>query len=414
MSAVCDCLVLGEGITGASFAALVAKAGYRTVLVSTRTKTPFAGALSLMPASFGTLHRLEVVDALRRSDCPKKLGLRWFDSAGADAYSVYFCDFDPFESAQSWQVRQEEFGEMLLHQARSRGVTYIDDLKSMEPMWDGSRLVGMLCQRNDGTQYEHYARVTVDTVGMTAAAKSDTSDASSRVMISGMYRGAQREKAADEGATLLFQSQRGDCWFRYIPLADNLASVSAIGDLTPGTKQGSLPEDLFEDELVECPAVAERLVDAELVGELTVATHSMTPAAAHADNGRLIIEDALACSDPLIGAGPLLALKAGEWAADVVVEALRATDLSAARLGRWISSFEAAQQRFAVMATRLHAPGFDWKEFLERYAAHRAGIANLFAGKVLEDSAIQFCDALGGGPNGRSNPGEPSPIPHNA
>jgi flavin-dependent dehydrogenase len=397
MSAVCDCLVLGDGITGATFAALIAKAGYRTVLISCGEKGPANSALSLMPAALSTLQRLEVVDALRRGDCPKKLGVRWCDYRGEEVYSVYFCDYGPYESAQTWQVRRDELEEMLVQQARKRGVAHFADLKKLEPMWDGARLVGMLCEREEGGEYEQYARVTLDLAGLTKkhAPSTPADDAAcQRVMVSGMYRGALREVAADEGTSLLFQTQRRDGWFRYIPLADNMVSIGAIGDWRAEDLRDALPADVFEDLLVDCPAVAERLVDAELLGELTAATHALRPLAVEANVGHLLVGDASIGTDPLVGAGPLLALKAGEWAADVVVEALRATDLSAARLGRWIPTFNDAQQRMLLVSKLLNTPGFDWKELLARFPAHRAGIANLFAGKVLEEATIQACDAI--------------------
>jgi len=417
LSAVCDCLVLGDGITGATFAALVAKAGYRTVLLACEPRQSPASALSLMPASHPTLQRLEIVDALRRSGCPKKLGVRWFDSDGEELYSVYFCDFEPYESAQTWQVRRDEFEEMLLHHARSRGVAHLAELKRLEPMWDGRRLVGMLCELSEGGPYEQYARITVDLSGRTAAEGTSpvpSETPTERVMISGLYRGAQREAAADEGTSLMFQTSRRDGWFRYIPLADNLVSVGAMTDWSAGALRDEPPADAFEELLVDCPAVAERLVDAELIGELTAAPYGVHAIAAHADDGRLIIGDALRGADPLVGAGPYLALKAGEWAADVVVEALRATDLSAARLGRWIPTFEDAQQRFQRISAALHTPGFDWKELLARTAAHRAGVANFFAGKVFDDSTIRACAALGSGGPEPHTPDQPPHVSHNA
>lgn len=418
MSAVCDCLVLGDGITGATFAALVAKAGYRTVLLACEPRQTPASALSLMPASYPTLQRLEVVDALRRSGCPKKLGVRWFDSDGEEDYSVYFCDFEPYESAQTWQVRRDEFEEMLLHHARSRGVAHLAELKRLEPMWDGRRLVGMLCELSEGGPYEQYARITVDLSGRTAVADSAPSASNQatgeRVMISGLYRGAQREAAADEGTSLMFQTRRRDGWFRYIPLSDNLVSIGAMTDWSADALRDEPPADAFEELLVDCPAVAERLVDAELIGELTPTRYGPQSIVAYADDGRLIIGDALRAADPLVGAGPFLALKAGEWAADVVVEALRATDLSAARLGRWIPTFEDAQQRFQRIAGALHTSGFDWKELLARLAAHRAGVANFFAGKVFDDATIQACAALGGCSQERNTPDQPPHVSNTA
>jgi flavin-dependent dehydrogenase len=415
MSAVCDCLVVGDGITAASFAALVAKAGYRTLMVSRRDKASSQQALSLLPAAFPTLHRLEIVEALRRGDAPKKLGLRWFDHSGDEAYSVFFCDFDPYESAQTWHVRQDELQEMVVQQAMKRGVALADELTSLEPMWDGARLVGLNCHRPDGSHYEQYARVTMDTTGLTSLAGPAADQAiepSARVMISGLYRGAMREPTED-GATLLFQMLNRDGWFRYIPVADNLVSLAAISDRCSAALRGNLAADVYEDLLVECPAAAERLVDAELVGELRVTKHASRSINVTADSGRLAIGDALAFADPLLGAGSFLALKAGEWCADVVVEAMRATDLSAERLGRWIPSFAAAEQRLSTLSEVLHTPGFCWKDLLARFASQRAGLANLFAGKVFDESVMRFCDDLAAWQRERHSPNAP-PLPHSA
>ncbi len=88
---------------------------------------------------------------------------------------------------------------------------------------------------------------------------------------------------------------------------------------------------------------------------------------------------------------------------------MRATDLSNERLGRWIPSFDAAQERLALLSDMLHAPGFCWLETLARFAPHRAGMANLFAGKVFDEQAMRFADALreGDQASGETTPSTP-------
>jgi len=101
-----DCVVIGGGPAGSTAAAIVAQAGFATLLVE-REKVPrLHVGESLMPETYWTLRRLGVLDQLKVSHFTKKFGVQFVGPSGEKSQPFYFDQHDPRECAQTWHVER--------------------------------------------------------------------------------------------------------------------------------------------------------------------------------------------------------------------------------------------------------------------------------------------------------------------
>ena len=104
-----DVIVMGGGPAGAVTAALVARAGHRTLLLERSAEPAFKVGESLMPATYWAFERLGVLDQMRQSAFPVKGSVQFYSPDGKAATPFYFDEHDPHESSSTspaWDRRE--------------------------------------------------------------------------------------------------------------------------------------------------------------------------------------------------------------------------------------------------------------------------------------------------------------------
>jgi choline dehydrogenase-like flavoprotein len=117
-----DVITIGGGPGGAAAATLVAKAGWRTLLVERSAEPRFKIGESLMPATYWPLERMGALEKMKRSHFVKKHSVQFFSKSGKASAPFYFQEVDPHESSVTWQVLRSEFDALLLDNAAEQGV----------------------------------------------------------------------------------------------------------------------------------------------------------------------------------------------------------------------------------------------------------------------------------------------------
>jgi flavin-dependent dehydrogenase len=387
-----DCIVIGAGPAGSTAATLVAEAGGKTLLLERETMPRFHVGESLMPETFWIFERLGVLDKMRRSTFVKKVSVQFVSSSGRESQPFFFKDHDPRDSSQTWQVLRSEFDQMLFENAADKGADCRDEVRVLDVLMDGARATGVKVQTADGATHEIEAKIVVDASGMQTvlAGKLDLKVPNPQLRkaaIWGYYEGARRDPGENGGATIILHTKTKQAWFWFIPLADEISSVGVVGDIDYLLKDRGTSEEVFEEELVNCPGVLSRLVEAHLVSKFRVVREFSYSTKQWAGDGWVLVGDALGFIDPIYSSGVYFALKSGEMAADAITEGLAAGDTSAAQLGKWSEEFSVGVNWVRKLVDAFYTDAFSFGGFMKRHPQHRGNLTDLLIGRIFHETA---------------------------
>jgi flavin-dependent dehydrogenase len=410
LSADYDVVVAGGGPAGATTATLLAQRGHRVLLAERATAPRFKVGESLMPATFEIFQRLGVLDRMRASAFPAKHSVQFFGPDGRAGTPFYFSEFDPEESARTWQVRRSEFDPMLLENAAEQGVDVRWGLSLKEVVFDGERAVGARLEPSGGAPLEVACRVIVDATGQSAFLSRhldllETEPCLRNAALYTHYAGALRDSGRDEGATLILHTDNRQAWFWFIPQPDDRVSVGVVGplDYLIRGRRGD-PEAVFAEELARCPALAPRLEPARQVMPIRAIRDFSYGSRKMAGDGWVLAGDAFGFIDPIYSTGVFLALKSGEMAADAIHEALTAGDLSAERLGSFEPELRRGMKALRKLVYAYYDPGFSFSDFLRRYPHCRRQLVSMLVGNIYNDPIDEILTALDETLGGRDRP----------
>lgn len=394
-----DCIVVGAGPAGCATATLVSMAGYRTLLVEREKMPRFHIGESLMPETYWQLERLGLLEQMRRSTFTKKMSVQFVSHTGRESQPFSFPEHDPRECSRTWQVERADFDLMLFQNAAAKGCDCHDETRVMDVRFDQGRATGVRLQTADGSSREVSARVVVDATGLQAMLANrlglKVDDPQLRkAAIWGYYRDARRDPGDHGGATIILHTNEKQSWFWFIPLANNITSIGVVGDSSYLLKGRGQPAAIFEDELVKCPALVERLINAKLVSDFRVAKEYSYSTTQHAGDGWVLVGDAFGFIDPIYSSGVFLALRSGELAADAIVEGFQVGDLSAAQLGKWTPDFKRGVTLIRKLIDAYYTNPFSFGEFMRRHPNHKGNLVDLLIGRVFHSTAGKIFDDM--------------------
>ena len=397
-----DCVVIGAGPAGCTTAALVAEAGYATALLERELFPRFHIGESLMPETYWTLRRLGVLDAMKRNKFVRKLGVKFVSGDGRESQPFFFRQHDPRECVETWQVQRAEFDKMLFDNAAAKGAHCRDQVRVREVLFDGrqgARAAGARLELADGAQREVRSRVVVDATGQQCLLASKLglrveNPKLKKAAIWGYYRGAQRESGELAGGTIIMHTERDRSWFWYIPLADDVTSIGVVSDHDYLLKGRGGAASVFEDELVNCPGLTRRLIDAELISKFRVAKEFSYTTTQPAGDGWVLVGDAFGFIDPIYSSGVFLALRSAELASDAIIAGLANNDVSAAQLGGWAGDFNAGVHWIRKLVEAFYTDAFSFGAFVRDYPQHRGNLTDMLIGRVFAGGAAVIFDDL--------------------
>jgi flavin-dependent dehydrogenase len=395
-----DVIVGGGGPAGSTVATLLAGQGHRVLLAERAAEPEFKIGESLMPATYWTLERLGMLDRMRSSAFPQKRSVQFYAPDGKATAPFYFHEFDDHESSQTWQVVRSEFDQMLLDNARERGVEVRRGWSLREILFDGEQAVGARLRRQGDEPRDLSAKVVVDATGQSRlmASKQGILTIEPRlrhVSFYTHYEGAERGRGIDEGATVIFHTANRDSWFWYIPLPGDRMSVGVVGSVDHLVRdRAGDPERIFAEELALCPALQAKLASARPVEPMRAIRDFSYGANRVAGPGWVLTGDAYGFIDPIYSSGVFLALKSGEMAADAIHEALVADDLSAERLGGFEPELRQGSDALRKLVYAFYDREFHFGRFLRRHPDCREQLIDLLMGNVFRKPVGRLLQAL--------------------
>jgi len=356
---VCDVLVIGGGPAGSTVATLLAEKGHRVTVLEKARHPRFHIGESLLPAN------LPLFD---------KLGLRaeiaaiGMEKWGAEFVSPWHEHRQTFEFADAWdksmpyayQVRRAEFDEILIRNAGRKGAEIIEDCRARDVEFlpnDGGAVVR--AEHRDGREETWRCRFLIDAsgrdtfLGNRLQAKHRNPKHNSSALY-GHFTGAKRLDGRKAGYITIFWFEHG--WFWFIPLADGTTSIGVVTWPYYMKTRNKPVRDFFLDLIAGCPALQERLVDAELVSEVeATGNFSYVCDRSHGAN-YLLLGDAYAFIDPVFSSGVMLAMNSAFVGADAVDTCLRRPGQAAMALKRFDRVMRHGPKAFSWFIYRVTNP----------------------------------------------------------
>ena len=394
-----DCIVVGGGPAGATTAALVAEAGFSTLLLEREKFPRFHVGESLMPEAYWVFQRLGIVEKLQQSNFVQKVSVQFVSHTGAESQPFYFVEHDPRDCSRTWQVERSQFDQLLFETAAEKGADCCDDTRVLEVLLTDRRAHGVRVQRPGESPTELSGRVIVDATGQQAmlanrlGLKVDNPQLK-KAAIWGYYKNAHREPGDHGGATVILQTEGKRSWFWYIPLQNDTTSVGVVGDRDYLLKRGASQEEVFAEELAKCPALQNRLQDGELASELRILKEFSYTTTEPAGDGWVLVGDAWGFIDPIYSSGVYFALRSGELAADAIVEGLHKGDTSAGQLGKWAAEFSQGTAWIRKLVTAFYTSDFSFGRFLRDHPQHVGNLTDLLIGRIFYDGAGRIFDDM--------------------
>jgi flavin-dependent dehydrogenase len=389
--------VIGGGPAGSTAAALIAQGGHGNatkvetdVTIYEREDFPrFHIGESLITETWWTLERLGLIERMKKTAFPRKYSVQFFSADGRPSRPFYFRDSNPHESSVTWQVERSEFDSILLENAVEKGAKLRSRVDVKKILFDGERAVGIRLKNEEGIEEDVATDIVVDASGLGAVTARqlgliEVDERLRKAAVFAHFRGAHRDPGIDEGATLVLSTAGNRGWFWYIPLAHDVVSVGVVGDSAELIRGRGRPEDILQAEIESCPTVRERTRSAERVSPVRVLNDFSYRARRCAGDGWVLVGDAFGFIDPVYSTGVFLGMKSAEMAADAVLDATRAGDLSGQILGRYGPEISSAMESLRKLVHAFYTPGFSFADFVRKHPEHAPRIVDLLTGNVFK------------------------------
>ena len=321
-----DVVVIGCGPGGAVAAAYLARTGLSLLLLEKEQFPRYHVGESLSGVITDILDDFDLVPQMARYDFPIKGGAKIM---GRGAQEEFFIPL----FRQSWQVRRDEFDQMLLDNAIKCGAIFqYGTVKDI--LRDGEKVVGVSYQPQNSSQLkEVFCRMIVDASGRAKllskkgiAGSVIYEEMDRQAALFTQFKGARRDPGRiGNDNTFIFYSKAYH-WAWFIPLSPDVVSVGVVMP-TRQLKACGGAEKAWQWGLENInPDLKRRVKGGERVEKVRAITNYSYRVEPFAGEGWLCIGDAHRFIDPIFSLGVAFAMLEGREASRAILKALETGD----------------------------------------------------------------------------------------
>lgn len=406
----CDVLIAGGGPAGSTLAALLARAGLKTVLVeSTHFPRHHIGE-SLVPAVMPVLKESGALPTIDAAGFSVKRGACW-TTPSQHGEGATKNDGKPFrhvtthfaerikadrELSYTYHVERAKFDLLLLQHAAGQGATVMQGVRALEPQFDADGVtVTLRAGGAAGVSWPLRAKLLVDATGRSTLLGSRLKvkvhdpvfdQYAVYTWFDGLNRAAltpSRELA--DYIAIHFLPNR-NAWIWQIPITDTITSVGVVAQKSVFREHGSDRQGFFWKMVGMRPEIETQLQSAS-VADLwrTEGDYSYSMQQICGDRF-VMIGDAARFVDPIFSSGVSIALNSASFAARDIIAAMAADDFS--------------KPAFSTYETTVRRGMRNWYEFISLYyrlnivftafaqdERYRYDLVKLLQGDLYDDDA---------------------------
>lgn len=355
----CDILVIGGGPAGSTVAPILAGKGYKVVMLEKAHHPRFHIGESLLPTNLPLFQRMGIADEVKAIGM-EKWGAEFVSPHHDMPQSFHFADAWDKSMPYAYQVKRDEFDEILIRNASRKGVEVHEGCKAqaIDFLPDNSAMVR--AQHDDGREDEWHARFIVDASGRDTFLANrfqikHRNPKHNSSAVYGHFANARRHEGRAEGNITIFWFDHG--WFWFIPMMNDTTSIGMVTwPYYMRTKGERNLERFFMDGIAMCPALAERLKDATLMTEVEATGNFSYVSESNHGSNYVMLGDAYAFIDPVFSSGVMLAMNSGVIAAEAIDTCLRRPARAAAALKRFDRQMKHGPKEFSWFIYRVTNP----------------------------------------------------------
>lgn len=388
----CDVLVIGGGPGGTTAATLLARKGWKVLLLEKDRHPRFHIGESLLPCNLPIFEQLGVLDKVRDLGV-LKLGAD-FEAGDGNYQTYHFRRALGNSPPHAWQVRRDEFDRMLFEHAREHGVDAREQVKVVAAEVKGIDSIRATAHDADGRQLTIRARYLIDASGRDTflGSKLKLKRKNSRhqsAAIFAHFHEVERRAGEDAGNISIYRFDHGWCWF--IPLRDGVMSVGCVCSPDYLKQRKGETATFLMATLAQMPEAWQRMRHARMLGEVRVTGNYSYTCSRMAGPGWIMVGDAWAFVDPVFSSGVFLAMDGGARAADVIDASLREPAREAALQKPMAKRREKGVRVFSWFIYRFNSPAMR-QMFAQPRNDFRIedGVISMLAGDVFDSGPIML------------------------